>query len=178
MLVVDPSATRAGAPASTMATASPLARPEVSSRAGGERAGPAARAPPGSAARMLSESSSTMARATDAPERRVMARREQWMNGVAPRSARTTHRERAHGEEGAILEQAAAARGRRRGRDEPRGREGALLGLAAAEQVREHRRHDEERDGERGRGEEAHRRASATARRIDRTTSVAGHRPW
>ena len=90
MLVVDPSATRAGAPASTMATSSPEARPAVSSRA--EASARAQRvALPGPlerGARMLRESSRTMARATDAPERRWRARREQRMKGVAPRTAR------------------------------------------------------------------------------------------
>ncbi len=89
MLVVDPSTTRAGAPASTMATSSPAPSPAVSSRAA-ESARAQRVAPLGSLARMLSESSSTIASATDAPDRRVMASREQWMNGVAPRTARPT----------------------------------------------------------------------------------------
>ena len=86
MLVVEPSATRAGDPASTTATASPEASPPVSSRAA-SRARAQRVAPPGSLARMLSESSTTMASATEAPDRRVMASREQRTKGVAPSAA-------------------------------------------------------------------------------------------
>ena len=78
----------AGRPASTSATGVPLAR--RAEHAAGRR--PSHRIPqrtaPFTVARMLSESSSTTARATDAPDVRASDSRSQRTSGVAPRMAR------------------------------------------------------------------------------------------
>ena len=83
--VVAASATRAGAPASTTATASPSRIDARSSRA--PRRARSKRVSPPAVARMLIESSTTRAIATDAPPERWSDSREQRTNGVAPRTA-------------------------------------------------------------------------------------------
>ena len=83
-------ATRAGAPASTMAIASPSRAEPTSSRAPRRARSKRVPLPEPKAARMLIESSTTIARATDAPPSRLNDNREQRISGDAPRSARAT----------------------------------------------------------------------------------------
>src|SRR6478752_580757 len=142
--VVAASAKRAGLPASTIAIASP-SRAEASSSRAARMARSNRTLPSAALARMLCESSTTKANATDAPALRPKDKREHCTKGVAPMTAKQAIFER-----GSLTSDRTSRRHQRSRRKIP------LLRPSPPQQMRGYRDCDEKSNAERRSNEEAH----------------------